>query len=162
MKISSKPFFSVGFTLIEIVVVIAILGMILVFGLITNLNSFQRDTFRSEQSTLVSILEKARNRSMNNIFGSSHGVCYIAPNYIIFRGRTNCLPTSSVDELIPANTNIANLSNFSTTFPTVIFSQLAGRLVPQLTPINNELIIHMTDGIKSADIKINNEGTINW
>ncbi|MEK7642421.1 MAG: type II secretion system protein [Patescibacteria group bacterium] len=150
-----------GLTLIEIIVVIAIFGLIIVFGLTLDLSSFKRSTFHSEQRILVSVLEKARSRSLNNMFGSVHGFCYIAPNYVIFRDRVTCLPTSTTDEIVPANINIA--SNLGTTFPIeIVFAQLTGKLVPQLTPANNELVIHITDGIKSADIKINNEGTINW
>lgn len=143
-----------GFTLIEIVVVIAILGMILVFGLITTMDSFKRSTLQTEQSTLVSALEKARSRAMNNINESKWGVCFLTPNYVIFQGTT-CAPAST-NELISANANIANLSDFSNPakFPAIIFSQLSGN--------TTGATIHMTDGIKSAITTINYEGTINW
>jgi len=145
-----------GFTLIEILVVIGIFGMILAFGLVTNLGSFKRNTFQAEQSILVSILERARARSMNNIYGMAHGVCYIAPNYVVFRGRTACLPTSSNDETVSANENISSLSGFSdpAKFPTIVFEQLSGKAM--------NASISMTDGIKSGDITINNEGRIDW
>ena len=141
-----------GLTLIEIVVVIAILGIIIAFGMTVDLSSFQRNSFKSEQATLVSVLTKARNRSMNNMFESAHGVCYIAPNYILFRDRATCLPVATNDETISANIKIA--SNPSTIFPNeVVFLQLSGKTTP--------VTIHITDGIKSTNIKINNEGTIN-
>ena len=144
-----------GFTLIEIMIVLAIFGMILTFGLIATLDSFKRNTVQAEESILVSALEKARSRSMSNMFGSTNGVCYIAPNYVIFRG-TVCNPLLSTNELISANENIANLSNFSdsTKFPTIVFSQLAGT--------TTNATIYMTDGVKSATTIINYEGTINW
>jgi len=149
MKINKNK----GLTLIEIIVVIAIFGMIIAFGSIIDLGSFKRNTFLAEQSVLVSVLQKARSHSMNNIFESAHGVCYVSPNYVIFRGRTTCLPTGVTDETIPANINIA--SNSGTIFPSeVIFSQLTGK--------TTAVTIHITDGIKSADITINNEGTIDW
>lgn len=144
-----------GLTLIEVMVVIGIFSLILLFGLVIDLGSLKRNTFRGEQSTLVSVLQKARSRSMNNMFGVTHGVCYIAPNYVIFRTATCDL--SGVNERVPADTNIASLSNFATTLSpanAVIFDQLTGKTAA--------VTINMTDGIKSADIKINNEGTINW
>lgn len=140
-----------GFTLIEIIVVVAIFTLIIAFSSIIDLSAFKRDIFRAEQSTIVSTLEKARSRSMANMFQSAHGVCYASGNYIIFYDGS-CDGTLT-DELILANTNIAE--NPLTTFPTnIIFSQLAGT--------TTGATIHITDGVKSADININNEGAINW
>ena len=144
-----------GFTLIEVLVVIGILGMILAFGFVTSLGSFKRNTFQTEQSILVSVLEKARSYSLNNMFESPHGVCYIDPNYVIFKGAVCIL--SSTNELVLANANIASSSDFSTSLSPaapIIFSQLTGN--------TSSTTIYMTDGIKSAYININNEGTINW
>lgn len=149
----AKPWRSGGMTLIEIIVVVAIFGLIIAFGLTTDLSTIGRNNFRNEQMTLISVLNKARGRAMNNMFETTHGFCYVAPNYVLFRGRATCLPTSVNDELIKADTNIA--SNSGTTFPTeVVFAQLSGK--------TTTVTIHITDGIKSADININNEGTINW
>ena len=152
-----------GFTLIEIIVVIGIVAMVVGFGMVTDLSFFKGDVFRSEESTIVSILGKARSRAMANMFQVNHGVCYdpVLNNYVIFRGNT-CDPGASTSELIPANLNIATISTFSTTFPTVVFKQLTGKLIPQLSPATNETIINIQDGMKTADIKINNEGRINW
>jgi len=140
-----------GFTLIEILVVVAIIGLIISVGLTLDLNSFKRDIFHSEESIILSLLEKARSRSMTNYYQTTHGLCYIAPNYVIFRGTT-CTAVGS--EISPANAVVASASNFSTTFPTIVFTQLTGT--------TTAATIHITDGVKSADIILNNEGTINW
>jgi prepilin-type N-terminal cleavage/methylation domain-containing protein len=137
-----------GFTLIEIIIVIAVLATILSFGMTINLNAFTGDIFLAEQSKIVGILERARSHAMANMFESFYGVCYNSPNYIIFRNRTACLPVSSTDEIIPADTNI------KITFPTIVFNQLTGNTTGASVNITNE--------IKSADIVINNEGAINW
>ncbi len=142
-----------GFSLIEIIVVMAIIGIIMSIGLMFDFNSFKGYYFRSERATLVSILERARSRAMNNYYGTSHGVCFISPNYIIFKGST-CTSGSPDNELIPANQKIYTSSNFSSTFPTIVFSQLTGTTTGGT--------IHITDGLRSGDITINNEGTINW
>ena len=112
-------------------------------------NVFKKDTFKAEQATIVAALSKARSRAMNNMFDMAYGVCYIAPNYIIFQDNT-----CTAGESISANTNIA--SNPSTVFPPVVFDQLTGNTTGTGTTI------HLTDGFKSAGIIINNEGTINW
>ncbi|MFZ2621120.1 MAG: GspH/FimT family pseudopilin [Minisyncoccia bacterium] len=142
-----------GITLIEVIIVIAIIGLIISLGTVVSFGSYQKYYFRSENTILVSILMRARSRAMSNSYESPHGVCYVSPNYIIFRG-TICNSVLGTNELIPANTEIANLSNFSGTFPTVVFTQLSG--------ITTTATIHITDGISTQDITINNEGVIDW
>jgi prepilin-type N-terminal cleavage/methylation domain-containing protein len=140
-----------GFTLIEVLVVVAILGVILSFGMAVDLNVFKGDTFRAEQSTIVSVLSRARSRAMANVFDSNHGVCYDAggDNYVIFKGGS-CVVAGS--ELISANINISE--HVDTVFPPVVFDRLTGNSVGGT--------IHIEDGIKEEDIIINNEGAINW
>ncbi len=141
-----------GFTLIEIIIVIAILVVIAGFGMSIDLNVFKMDSFQNEEAKVVAILEKARSRSMANMFNTAHGVCYVAPDYIIFRENdSHCTSGVSSNELIPANTTIA--SNSSTVFPTISFNRLTGNTIGA--------IIHITDNIKTRNININNEGAIN-
>lgn len=153
MKTKNK--FEKGFTLIEIIVVMAIFSIIIGAGLLVNINFLKNDILKAEQSTIISALSKARSNSINNIFQNAHGFCYIPPNYIIFRDTpsTRCVAGVSTNQLIPANVNIAN--NPGSSFPdTIIFSQLSGTTTPKS--------IHITDGVKSFDITINYEGTIIW
>ncbi|OGI60834.1 hypothetical protein A2814_03420 [Candidatus Nomurabacteria bacterium RIFCSPHIGHO2_01_FULL_38_19] len=139
-----------GFTLIEIIVVIGILIVIISFGIIVDFSSLTFGTFQTEESKIISVLERARSRSMANMFDTTHGVCYLAPNYVIFRGT--CIVGASTNELILANTNIAE--NSGTIFPTLVFDRLTGN--------TTEDIIIITDGVKTKEITINNEGAINW
>lgn len=142
-----------GFTLIEIMIAIGILALIASLGLAMDLSFLKSDILQAEQSIIVSGLEKTRSRSMNNMFASPHGFCYVSPNYVIFYGRLTCLPLSATDELIGSNITISD--NPSSTFPAVIvFSQLAGT--------TTSATIHITDGLKSKDININYEGRIDW
>ena len=148
-----------GFTLIEVLVVLAIIAVIMSFGLIISLDSYRGYLFRSERSVLVSTFERARSRALNNYYQSAWGVCYTAPNYIIFKGTT-CM----TGDTIPANAAIAAASDFSniSKFPPVVFAQLTGKLIPQLSPATEELKIVITQDARSSTISINNEGTINW
>ncbi len=137
-----------GFTLIEILVVIAILMFILSFALIVDLNIFKSDSLRAEQRTLTSLLLKARSRAQNNMHNSPHGVCYIAPNYVLFRG-TDCT-ISAESETTLADQSI--VQNPGTILPVIVFSQLSG------TTTETTLVI--TLGVKTKKITINHEGTI--
>lgn len=142
-----------GFTLIEIIIVLAIFIAIIGFGMTIDWHAFQRDTFSSEEATIVALLSKARSLAMANVSESGYGLCYKEPDYIIFRKIDGvCQNSKPANEASPANKNIA--SNTSTAFPVIIFDRLTGNTAGGT--------IHLTDGVKSADIVINNEGTINW
>lgn len=144
-----------GFTLIEILVVIGILTVIIAFGMTINLSAFTSGTLQSEESKIVSILQRARSHAMANMFASSFTVCYVSSNYVI--SHDGICDGSGTDEIIPANTNIATTSNFSTNFDAshaVVFNQLDGTTIG--------VTINVKDSVKTLPITINNEGTINW
>ena len=141
-----------GLTLIEITVVIAILTIIIAFGMTLDFNSFPPDTFRAEESKIVSALGRARSRAMANMFETTHGVCYDEDedSYVIFQGNT-CTATGS--ELIPANINISE--NDDTIFPAeIVFEQLTGNTAGET--------ITISDGVKTEEIEIYETGAINW
>jgi Tfp pilus assembly protein FimT len=142
-----------GFTLIEIVVSIGILMMLFGLGLFMTMDAFRGYTFRSERDTIVSLLEKARSRSMANIAQTSWGVCYIAPDYVIFRGTT-CTAGVATNENLSANAAVAAASNFSSTFPVIVFGQLSGTT----TAAN----ITVVEDARTSTISLNHEGTIIW
>src|SRR3989344_3331593 len=84
-----------GFTLVEILIVVAILVVIFSFGLFISFDFYKSYSFHSEKSTIVSILQKARNQSLNNINESRHGVHFSASplQYIIFECNPGVLCT---------------------------------------------------------------------
>jgi prepilin-type N-terminal cleavage/methylation domain-containing protein len=145
-----KP--SNGFTLVEVMVVIAIFALIVGFSLVIDFDSLRQDTLRSERNTLISVMARARSESMANTFSTAHGVCYLSGNYIIFRGY-DCV-ASSTNETFEADIKIASLSNLTNNFPVIIFSQLTATASP--------VSIELSDGSKTTKIQINNEGMINW
>lgn len=139
-----------GFTLIEILITLAIFGVIinLISGI--NLNSLERNSLQKERLLIVSLLEKARSLAMANHENSDFGFCYQSGTYIIFKGD-DC-DQNNTDEM-PANLNIA--SNPGTTFPSqIIFKRLSGE--------SSEENIHLGDGAQSLDININHVGRIDW
>ena len=137
-----------GFSLIEIFVVIAILGIILAFGMTINLSAFTTGTLQGEESKIVSIFGRARSHAMANMFQSPFTVCYVSTNYVIsYDGTCN---GSGTDETIPANTNLTiTLTPYNITFN-------------QLTGNTGGATVDISDGTKVLHIIINNEGTINW
>lgn len=137
-----------GFTLLEIIVVIAIFSVLITLGLFMSMDTFRGTNHRSEESTVVSLLEKARSRALANIYQTPWGVCYIAPEYVIFRG-TSCTALLSTNETIPAS--VANPAIFSAP---IVFSQLSATTTGgTVTIVQDERI---------STITINYEGTIDW
>ena len=159
-----------GFSLIEILVVIGILGVILAFGMTINLSAFTSGTLQGEESKIVSVLSRARSHAMANMFQTTFGVCYDSTNknYVIFQGIT-CNAGATTSELIPANKDIAtdSASNILTAFP-IVFEQLTGKPTPTMISVAdapclvNEKKVAVAFQGKTSNICINNEGTINW
>ncbi len=65
---------SAGFTLAEIIMVVALVTAVFAVGAFTNVNMFTRQISMSEESALLGVLQKARSRAMNNIGANTHGV----------------------------------------------------------------------------------------
>ncbi len=140
-----------GFTLIEILVVIAIVTMLMALGLFMSLDSYRSSLSRSDRDQVVSLLQKARSRSMANINQASWGVCYISPNYILFRGSA-CTAGASTNEAIGASNGVS-VTGLADVSP-VVFTQLSGT--------TTSATVVVTQQGKSATININDEGTISW
>lgn len=142
-----------GITLMEILIVVAIIGILISLCITVDFNSLGIRHFHTERSTIISILERARSKALSNYNEKPHGVCFIEPNYIIFEGSI-CAQDIETNEIVNADPSISSVSNFSSTFPIIIFSQL--------TATTSGGIIHITDNRTSGNITINNEGAINW
>lgn len=138
-----------GLTLIEVLVVMSILIFILSLGLFVTFDAYRGYIFRSERFVVISVLEKARSRAINNYHQTPWGACYdsVGNQYIIFQ-NSNCA-TGGRNEAIPAS-SVATTTGFSA----IVFSQLSGTTTGISFKISN--------GISSSTISINTEGTINW
>lgn len=133
------------------IIAIAILLVILGFGGAVSIDSYKGYLFHSERELVISALTRARSLSLSNVSALPHGVCYESTThqYIIFQG-TNCIPGDANNETLPGSHNIL-VSGLSSP---VVFSELAATTTAAM--------IHLSDGVRSADITINYEGRINW
>jgi len=144
---------SSGFTLIEILVVMGIVIALFAIGNFVDFSNIGRASLNKEEEKLVSVLQKARNRSMNNIGQSRHGV-RIDPvdktNFIIFQ-ETPYLE----NEKIPRSENIEiDTSSINTT--DIIFDQLSGQ------PNKTGNIILSDNNNTTRNITILTSGLIDW
>ena len=145
-----------GFTLIEVLITIGLLGLIAGLGVFVSMDSYRGNLFRAERNIVVSILQKARSQAIHNVCvgsvcadGQLHGVHFDPNQYAIFQGAIYN-PADINNEVIQANSNVHNsgLAN-------IVFSQLEG------TTSGGTLTLTDNSGHTSA-ITINNEGQIIW
>lgn len=143
-----------GFTLVEIMVVIAIMAMLFGIGLFMSFDFYRFYLLSSERDIAVGALEKARSRALANFFETSHGVHVDQDNYWIFRGSVY-VAGASTNEKIPGNTSVQKSG-----ITDIVFDELTGVPTPACTP---ECLLTLTEGARPPKtISINNEGRINW
>lgn len=130
-------------------VVIALLAMMAALGAFVGFDAYRASLSRSEHDVIVSLLERARSLAMANVYQTSWGVCYIAPDYILFRG-TSCTGTQSTDERTEAAADVS-IVGLSPGTP-VVFSQLSGT--------TTGATIEVTEQERTTDIIVNHEGAI--
>ena len=142
---------STGFTLVEILVAVAIFGVIISLGLLMSMETLRGTTFRSERDTMVAVLQKARSRAMANINQSPWGVHYQMSDhtYTIFRG-------SAFAAGAPTNEVVQGNKDASTTpsLYNVVFTQLSGT--------TNPLSVIVEENSRNTTLSVNYEGTIIW
>lgn len=130
-----------GFTLIEVLIALAILVVILSLGLFLSFDFYKSFSAQSEKEVIVSILQKARSESMDNINQVAHSVHF-----------SN---TPLTYTLMPENLPIVASYKITITAPAlpfdVTFSQLSGASSNQTITLSNGEII-----------TINTQGQISW
>jgi Tfp pilus assembly protein FimT len=149
ISISGKNKKNLGFTLIEIITVISLTVMVFGFSAALGFDAFKRNYLKTEQSTLISVLQKARSQAINNVNNSKHGFYFNGTDYIIFEGDSYG-SNPPMDFIVE--------KNFSIIFgglTEVVFDQLSGKASPA-----GEMTL--SDGVSVITISISSEGRINW
>lgn len=152
--------YSRGFTLFEVLIVIAIMVVVLGFGLFASMDSFRGGSFRSDRDLLVALLQHARSQAINNICvastctdGSAHGVHVdnFAHTYTVFEGTTyNATNVQNQTFQFSPATSISPAPTVD-----VDFSQLDGTIAATKT-------ITLTGGGRTSVITIDPSGRIYW
>ena len=138
---------SEGFSIIEIIVVIAIIGFLATFGVIAGLDTFARYNFHSERDSAIALLQKARSEAINNIGEAAHGVYFGSdqPDLILFSGASY----TGAYELKIEKSKAVSYSN-TCAGDQVVFTQLSGGTTACEVKING------------VPVTINNEGGIDY
>lgn len=146
-----------GFTLIELTIVIALFVILGALTMLFGMNQYARSDFQAEQGTFISLLERARAESMNNIClsktctdGKPHGVARVGDSYVLFEGATYSGRNKDVDAIFPASPAVS----FEAT-GAIVFSELSG------TTSGSTITLHDASDHVSL-ITIGSEGDIHW
>ncbi len=145
-----------GFTLMEMLLVIGLIGMVGAMTIFIDINSYRGSAFRAEMDSLGTALQSARANSFNNINQKRHGVA-IQPGgydgYVIFEGDSYATRDTAKDLPIKSSYEIT----FGVNPTEIAFDQLSGNA-------NYSGDITVTDPQRgmSLTININNEGKIAW
>ncbi len=139
-----------GFTLVETVIVLGILGLVLVIGFPVGLDAYRNYLLSSETRNLVSILRRASELAFSNKNESNYGVYLDSSRFILFKGSSFVSRDTAFDEDYPREPSIT-VSGFTE----IVFSQLTGK--PNATAT-----IQLSNSLTSQLIDINEEGVIFW
>ena len=139
-----------GFTLVEIVIVVAILAVVLGLGYFVGFDFYKNYALHSEKDILISVLRKARSQALNNVGATAHGVYIDDSSYTIFYGNSFVSRDSQYDENIRKAPGIS-LSGLNE----VVFAPLTATSTASSTIVLN-------NNRNSFFIDINYEGRINW
>lgn len=153
-----------GFTYIELVIVVGLIGSILAFGMVMNIGSVGRSVVTQERDVFISLLlYGARAKAMANADQMSHGVHIdnTCKRYILFEGTPPYPPLPPDGTCSPKDSReIAFMSN--STYVTIhggndiVFDRLSGEVGQGVGTIS--ISAHNA----TSTIELSSTGRINW
>lgn len=136
-----------GVTLIEIIVVIAIAGILLGAGIPLTWDFYLQSELRAERANAIAYLRAARTRALSNKGESTHGVAVAGSNFVIFEGASYAGRNVSRDQLFPRSPGITVTGTTE-----IVFAQLSGRSA------SSTMLLASPAG--GAAVRVNTEGLV--
>ncbi len=145
-----------GFTLLEIIIVMGLVGVIAMFGVAMSLSSVSRSSVMQERDLFVTLLLRgARAEAIANVGEISHGVEFDNANhrYILFEGNDPSDDPSTNRIVVYTNESIT-INN--TGGSTIVFEQLSGDVTTGAGTIT------LSNRNSTQEIIIREVGQIDW
>lgn len=150
--------FKSGISLVEIIIVFAVLAVILAvviprFGVMR-----ERQVLKSAVSDILSILNKAQGQSIASVDSSTYGVHFEADKVVIFKGTSYVDGNGGNEEInltTPAEISNVTLAGVSATSGSMYFNRISGSpnkagTITVSTPSFNKIItISATGGVSA-------------
>jgi prepilin-type N-terminal cleavage/methylation domain-containing protein len=146
-----------GFTFIELLIVIALVGTILSFSMVMGMDSITHANVKGERDLLVSlVLMGARSHAIANINGTAHGVHIDTDThtYVLFEGDSYDADASTNRTINFTNDAIDVLHTGGAS--DIVFEQLSGDVIRGVGTIT------ITQGSTALTVELNEAGRINW
>jgi Tfp pilus assembly protein FimT len=149
---------SPGFTLIEVLIVFALLTFVGSIGFFVSIDTYRGSSFRSDRDLLVTLLQHSRSQAVGNMcFGSActdgqpHGVRIEDDRFVLFQGLSYAAADHSLDSALEANTAIDHLGAME-----FVFMPVTGEANPSGS------ITLRDQNARESVITIEPEGRIVW
>ncbi len=113
-----------GFTILELIITIAILFILGSISIIGMSNISNKSYLNSDVETVKSALLKARTMSINGVDGIEHGIYLASTSVTIFKG-VNFVGTS-IDSVYNLNHGVISSVSFSNATTSLYFNKITG------------------------------------
>jgi len=141
-----------GFTLIETLIVIAVLAIITTIGTLSFSNSKARKTVAIISNNIVFSLEEAKADAISGKGGVGHGIKFNSTSYVTFDGDTyNLSDTDNITHDLESGYSL----DITTTDPddSVVFSRITG-------DVNDEITITVGETNNPSNSKVISVGAL--
>lgn len=151
-----------GFTLLEVIITIAIIVILGCWSLFYGLDNLKYHSFDSDREILISTLQYARGKAMANTCdtpcssGQPYGVYIGDDKFIIFQGQNYFSAFHDSDVSLTHNPDLIHSG-----INEIYFDQISGNAHSN-QPLPWKIILASTLTNKKSTITINNEGQISW
>ena len=135
--------------MLELILAAAIFALISSFGFLVSLDFYRSYVFDNEVKVLVSLLQRARSQSLNNMGQSPHGFAALSSQYVLF-DRADFIKPEAGDLLYPRDAQIT--ISWAGAPEQIVFEQLSGN--------SREQEIVLSDGKRSRKITVSKNGRI--
>jgi len=145
-----------GYTLTEILVVIAVTGIILLFVINSFLNLIKIQALDSDYVSVASLIDQAKSLSINSKSGYKYGVYFATSTVILFKGEAYSASTTDQVYNLNGRVNISDinlvggglnqitfdrLNGYASASGTIGFSLKDGSAVPKIIQIYNTGVV---------------------
>jgi prepilin-type N-terminal cleavage/methylation domain-containing protein len=138
-----------GFSLIEVLIVLGVVGVIASIGTIFSMGSVSRSYTLSERDLLVGLLTQTRAKALANVHESAHSLHIATSTYVLYEGTIFSV-SNSTNKHIP-RVSKATLTGLDTT-----------TFLPLTADVASSGVITVSGDTQSYEIEVNSIGRINW
>ncbi|MEN9582419.1 MAG: hypothetical protein RL641_373 [Candidatus Parcubacteria bacterium] len=139
-----------AFTLLEVLIVMAIVGIMAAATLPYTAKSYKHYIKTVETKNLISVLRRAQSMAMANTLESNYGVKISSTSAILFKGTSYATHDAQYDENYPISSTVTISAPSE-----IVFEKISGRPATTAT-------ITITSDNKTQKIIVGREGNIDW